>query len=179
MNITVITGSPHKRGTSARLADRFIEGANEAGNEVFRFDAAFEKVSPCLGCDRCGMSGRPCVHKDDMGKLNPKLLAADIIVFVTPLYYFGMSAQLKTVIDRFYANNYKLMGSPKKGMLMATAYDANDWTMKDLASHYQAIVKYLKWTDAGTLLATGVGTRSDIEHTVYPDQAYRMGRNLK
>ena len=49
MKVTVITGSPHKKGTSALLADEFIRGAQEAGWDTFRFDAAFEKVSPCLG----------------------------------------------------------------------------------------------------------------------------------
>ncbi|MFL0196038.1 flavodoxin family protein [Clostridium sp. WILCCON 0269] len=179
MKITVITGSPHKNGTSALLADKFIEGAQEAGNDVFRFNSAFENVNACLDCDYCMMGSRPCVHDDSMNKLNPKLLTANLVVLVTPLYYFGMSAQLKTVIDRFYANNYKLMGSHKKAMLMATSYDAYEWTMKELASHYKTIVKYLKWEDTGILLATGVGTRSDIERTDYPEQAYRMGKNLK
>ena len=57
MKITVITGSPHKNGTSALLADRFIKGAKEAGHNVFRFDSAFEQVKPCLGCDHCGFGG--------------------------------------------------------------------------------------------------------------------------
>ena len=68
MKITVITGSPHKDGTSALLAERFIDGAKTAGHEVFRFNAAFEKVSPCIGCDRCGMNG-PCIYKDSMTQL--------------------------------------------------------------------------------------------------------------
>lgn len=178
MNVTVITSSPHRKGTSALLADRFIEGAAEAGHDVFRFNAAFENVAPCLACDQCRTGGRACVRNDAMNALNPKLLAADVIAFVTPLYYFGMSAQLKTVIDRFYANNDKLMGSGKKAILMATAYDANDWTMKDIVSHYKTIVRYLQWKDAGVLLATGCGTRDAIERTEYPELAYRMGKEL-
>jgi multimeric flavodoxin WrbA len=75
----------------------------------------------------------------NMNKLNPELLETDVVVFVTPLYYFGMSAQIKTVLDRFYGNNYKLMGSGKKAMLMATSYDDNEWTMTDLVSHYKTI----------------------------------------
>lgn len=178
MKITVITGSPHKNGTSALLADRFIEGAMEAGHDVFRFNSAFEQVKPCLGCDQCGLGRNKCVHDDSMNKLNPELLDADIVVFVTPLYYFGMSAQIKTVIDRFYGNNYKLMGSGKKAMLMATSYDNNDWTMTDLVTHYKTIVKYLRWKDVGIILATGCGTRSDIEQSEYPVQAYQMGKSI-
>lgn len=178
MKITVITGSPHKNGTSALLTDRFIEGAKEAGHDVFRFDAAFESVKPCLGCDHCGIGRRECVHDDAMNKLNPKLLEADVVVFVTPLYYFGMSAQIKTVIDRFYANSYQLMGSGKKAVLMATSYNGNDWAMASLVSHYRTILKYLEWKDAGILLALGCGTRSDIERTEYPAQAYQMGKGI-
>src|SRR5512142_1472337 len=85
MNITVITSSHHKHGTSALLADAFIRGAGEAGHSVFRFDAGFEKVSPCLGCDRCRRDNSTCAQKDAMEKLNPHLLEADMIVFVTPL----------------------------------------------------------------------------------------------
>ena len=107
MKITVITGSPHKNGTSALLVDKFIEGARKSRHDVFRFNAAFEEVKPCIGCDRCGMNG-PCIYKDSMNKLLPELLAADLVAFVTPLYYWGMTAQLKTVIDRFYSENSKL-----------------------------------------------------------------------
>lgn len=178
MKITVITGSPHRKGTSALLADRFIEGAGQAGHEVFRFDAAFERVAPCLGCDRCGIGSSNCVQDDSMNKLKPALLEADVVAFVTPLYYFGMSAQLKTVLDRFYGINYKLMGSGKRAVLMATAYDDRDWTMTDLVAHFRTVVKYLKWQEAGILLATGCGTRGDIERTEYPERAFRMGRSI-
>lgn len=178
MKITMITSSHHKHGTSALLADEFMRGACEAGHNVFRFDAGFEKVSPCLACDHCQRHSGACAQKDAMEKLNPHLIEADIVVFVTPLYYFGMSAQLKTVIDRFYANNDRLMGSGKKAILMATSYDAYDWTMKALEAHYQTLAKYLKWSDAGILLATGCGSRNDIERTSFPDQAYQMGKGL-
>ena len=63
MKIVVITGSPHKAGTSALLADKFIEGATNAGHEIFRFNSAFEDIHPCQGCDHCGMNG-PCIQND-------------------------------------------------------------------------------------------------------------------
>ena len=173
MKITVIAGSPHKAGTSALLADKFIEGAQKSGHHVFRFNAAFEEVHPCIGCDVCGMNG-PCIYNDSMNKLNPELLAADLVAFVTPLYYWGMSAQLKTVIDRFYSNNSRLHVK-KKAILMATSYDANDWTMQALTAHYKTLLRYLGWEDVGMVLAIGCGVRSDIEQTDFPNQAYRLG----
>jgi len=175
MKITVITGSPRKAGTSSLLAEEFIRGAKEAGHEVFRFDAAFEKVAPCVACDRCQADGAKCVQNDSMEKLNPELLASDYIVFITPLYYFGMSAQLKLVIDRFYANTSKLENG-KKTILLAAAHDDEDWTMQALVENYKAIIRYMKWEDKGIILATGCNSRSDIEKTDFPAQAYQMGK---
>jgi len=179
MIITVITGSPHANGTSALLADRFIAGAIEAGHDVNRFDAAFSKVAPCLGCDHCRAdeSKFVCVHKDDMQQLNPHLLEADLLVFVTPLYYFGMSAQLKIVIDRFYANNSKLQGG-KETILLATAADDDEDSMQALVAHYLTMIEYMQWIDMGTLLALGVAVRDDIEASDFPEQAYKMGINI-
>jgi len=53
MKIVVLTGSPHKDGTSAFMAENFMKGTVEAGHEVFRFDTAFKKIHPCIGCDNC------------------------------------------------------------------------------------------------------------------------------
>ncbi len=77
-----------------------------------------------------------------------------------------------------YAINYKLMGSGKKAVLLATAYDNNDWTMRELAAYYRTIVKYLNWTDAGMVLAGGCGSRSDIERSDFGQQEYRLGKSL-
>jgi multimeric flavodoxin WrbA len=176
MKIVVIAGSPHKAGTSALLADKFIEGAESKGHECFRFNAAFEDTHPCLGCDHCGMNG-PCVYNDAIStKLMPKMLEADMIVLATPLYYFGMSAQIKTVIDRFYSRTGSLHN--KKSILMATAWDSNNWTMEALVHHYETLVKYMQWKDCGKILAVGCGTRSMIERSDFPQQAYKLGASI-
>lgn len=118
MKILVLTGSPRKNGNSNTLADSFIKGATEAGHEVARFDAAFKNVHPCIACNSCGMDG-PCVFKDDFEFVRDNIVTADAVVFATPMYYFGISAQLKAVIDRFYAINGKIH-RPKKAMLLMT-----------------------------------------------------------
>ena len=104
MNILVLTGSPHKSGTSNTLAKEFIRGAEESGHSVEIYDCAKGNIHPCEGCDFCGMNG-DCIQKDDGNKVLNKLLKCDVVVFATPVYYFGMSAQLKMMIDRFYARN--------------------------------------------------------------------------
>ena len=176
--VTVLTGSPHRRGTSFLLADEFIRGVKEQGAEVYRFDAAFKRVTACSGCDHCGLGSSPCVYRDDMFEVNPHLLASDLIVFCTPLYYFGFSAQLKLVIDRFYAINNQFHDN-RRAVLLATAWNDNDWTMAALADHYKTLVRYMGWEDAGMILATGCGTRSMIERSEFPQAAYELGRTVR
>ena len=178
MKIVVITSSPHPKeeSTSIYLADRFTEGARSAGHEVFTFDAAHEETHPCQGCDRCGMDG-PCIFKDAIeNTLMPKMLEADLIVLTTPLYYFGMSAQLKVIVDRFYSRTGKLHG--KKSIMMATAYNSADWTMEALVNHYETLVRYMEWQDVGQVMATGCGARSLVEKSPFADMAYKIGTAL-
>ena len=178
MKIVVVNSSPHSdsESTSKYLAERFTAGAQSAGHEVFVFDAANADTHPCKGCDRCGMDG-PCIFKDDIeNALMPKMLAADLIVLVTPLYYFGMSAQLKIIVDRFYSRTGKIHG--KKSIMMATAYNSADWTMEALAAHYETLVRYMEWQDVGQVWATGCGARSLVERSEFADMAYKIGANL-
>ena len=118
-----------------------------------------------------------CIFNDAISqKLMPKMLEMDLIVLVTPLYYYGMSAQLKTVVDRFYSRTGRLHG--KKSILMATAWNSADWTMEALVHHYETLVRYMEWTDVGQVLAVGCGYRALIEQSQFPDQAYRLGASL-
>lgn len=104
MKILILTGSPHKKGTSNTLVGEFMRGAKEAGHIAEVYDCAYGDIHPCYGCDRCGMNGE-CIQKDDGNRVLKKLLDSDAVVFATPVYYFGMSVRLKMMIDRFYAKN--------------------------------------------------------------------------
>lgn len=176
MKILVITGSPHKKGTSALLADEFIRRAREAGNQVDRFDSAFEDVHPCIGCNKCGYGVNPCIFQDAMNKLNPLLLEADVIVFATPIYYWSFPAQLKAVIDRFQVTVFSLSG--KKAVLLATAASTEAWVKDALDVGFNNMLKFIKWKDAGRIYALGCPQRMDIEQTDYPKQAYMLGKGI-
>lgn len=172
--IVVITGSPHRNGTSALLADKFIEGAKSKGHEIFRFNAAFEDIHPCRACGNCQTNG-PCILNDAVEqKLMPQLLKADTIVLVTPLYYYGMSTQLKTIIDRFYSHLRSF--DNKNSLLLATAYNSSDWTFDALVEHYQTLAEYMHWRDLGMVLGYGCGYRSAIERSQFPQQAFQLGQ---
>ena len=175
MKIVVLTGSPHRTGTTALLADRFIDGARAAGHDVLRFDAAFANAMPCRACDVCRRSGpAPCILDDDVRALHETMVSAEGIVFVTPLYYFGMSTQLKSVVDRFYGVNARLMGG-KHTALLAAGADDESWTFDALIAHYRSIARYLRWQDAGMVLAGGCAVRQDASTLGFDQQAYELG----
>ena len=177
MKIVVITGSPRKNGNSNTLADSFIKGAQEAGHSVVRFDSAFKNVHPCIACEKCGATGE-CVFKDDFAAVKEDILSADVIVFASPIYYFGISAQIRAVIDRFYSINNKLMGADKKAVLLLSYADTSKQTAQPSISHYEAIINYLGWKNAGSVIASGVWSAGDISSTQYPQQAYELGKNI-
>lgn len=177
MNILVIESSPHKHGSSNLLADSFIRGAEEIGHTVTVFDAGHAIIRPCLGCEVCDMSG-PCCQKDDMETVRGLLLQADMAVFVTPLYYFGVSAQLKAVIDRFYSFTGKLSAKKLKTAFIVTAWDANDWTMSAVSAYYETLCRYMHFKNQGMILGTGCGTVPMTKSTEFLRLAYELGKKI-
>mgnify|MGYP000009508274 FL=1 len=175
MKIVVLTGSPRRNGNTNHLAGQFIKGAEEAGHEVYHFDCAQRKVSSCIACNRCGMNGQ-CIFNDDFGQLRPHLVTADMVVFATPMYYFGFSSQLKAVIDRFYALNGQVKGSEKRSALLMAYADTAAEEAELMLSHYHTLLRYLGWKDCGTVVAEGMWPTGAVNDTEYSRQAYELGR---
>lgn len=178
MNIVVLTGSPHKSGTSSLMADNFIKGATEAGHKIYQFDTAFKKIHPCIGCDKCECGKNPCVFQDDMTELYPKLLEADMVVYVSPLYYHNISAQLKTAIDRYHGIDDLIRGTGKRAILIMTAAYPEDWVFNGVKESFKTTLRYLGWKDAGGIFAHGCYQKENIEKTDYPKQAYELGKSI-
>lgn len=125
----VLEGSPNKLGSSNMLADEFIRGAQEVGHTVQVIDAAHSGIHPCTGCIHCGYKG-PCVQKNDVERFRDEILDADMMVFVTPLYYYGMSAQLKTLIHRFCAFNSSIQHKHMKSAMLAAVWNSDGMERK-------------------------------------------------
>ena len=177
MKIIILMESPNKNGSTAILADSFARGAAEAGHDCELIDVCRADVHPCTGCVRCGYEG-PCAQKDGAEYIRGKLLSADMAVFATPLYYYGMTAQLKAVVDRFCSYNSSLNSRHLRSALLTVAWNADDWTFDALTAHYKALVRYIRFRDMGMVLGYGCGTPSMTRASQYPDQAYRLGKSL-
>ncbi|WP_165079373.1 MULTISPECIES: flavodoxin family protein [unclassified Desulfovibrio] len=176
MKILVLTGSPRKKSNSNILADEFIRGASENGHDIFRFDAARSDVHPCVGCNSCKKDG-PCIFKDDFQKIREHILPARMVVFVSPLYWFGFCTQLKTVIDRFYALDKKLH-APKEAILLSTHLNTAEEPNIPLAMTYQAMLAYLGWSNRGIIQAGGLEEAGSITATGFPREAYELGKSI-
>ncbi|MGN1032094.1 MAG: flavodoxin family protein [Intestinibacter sp.] len=182
MKILILTGSPRTKGTTALLAEQFAIGAKEAGHDVVRFDTAKLNIKPCQSCYSCRKSDKndsKCAFNDDMTAIYPEILSADMIVFVTPVYYFGISAQLKSAIDRFFAINTNLRESHKKAILLAAGGDEEGWAMTALKLSYETICRYLNMKDMGQIIALGCYQREDMENSGYPEIARKLGQSIK
>lgn len=180
-NILVITGSPRKGHNSDTLAESFVKGAREKGHTVNVFNATAKDIGGCKACDTCWSKGRACSFSDGFTDLEPLLEQADALVFATPLYWFGFSAQIKAAIDKLYAYN-----SPnalrklkiKESALLACAGDTDAYVFDGLARTYEIMVDYLKWKNAGTLLVAGVYDKGDIDGSEALQRAEQMGRDF-
>lgn len=178
MNIVVLQGSPNRNGSSNLLAESFRQGVQAAGHTVELVDAAHADIHPCTGCIHCGYEG-PCVQQDGVQHIRGQILHADMLVFATPLYYYGMSAQLKTLLDRFCAFNSSIQRGHKKAALLAVAWNSDSWTFEALVAHYKTLVRYLNLTDMGMVLGYGCGTPAMTRRSPFPQKAYELGNRLK
>lgn len=111
-------------------------------------------------------------------KIREKLLSSDMVVFATPLYYYGMSAQLKTVVDRFCAYNSSLNSRHLKSALLTVAWNADDWTFEALVAHYKTLVRYINFEDKGMVLGYGCGSPGMTKRSRFLQEAYQLGKTL-
>lgn len=167
MNFLVITGSAHQPGASTLLAEKLADGAEEVGNDVEIFDAGLHPVAPVqVDADNNLLPGDKRVED-----LLDKMVNADVLAFATPMSYFGMSAQLKSVVDHMAERDKDLHGE-KQAILLATATIDN---FDPLKSEFKAIVDHMGWTYAGQVLAA----HTTADHLrFYPQMAYELGKSF-
>jgi len=189
-NILVVVGGGRANGNTAQLVKAFIEGAEAAGHHVEQVSLMETQVNGCIGCNAC-KHGKPCVQKDGFHEIIPKIMAADLLVFASPLYYWTISSRLKAFIERFYCLAKEDPAPPlgryekypeKDCALLMTSADDLFWTFEQAVSYYRfALVRYIGFHDKGMLLAGGCGGSSKgpgIQRTEHLKEAYEFGKNI-
>jgi len=175
--IIVVTSSPRKDGNSETLAKKFAEGAKAAGNEVKFIAVRDVNLKFCTGCMFCQSHGK-CVLGDGMNELYGDFENADVLAFATPVYYYAVSGQLKTFLDRLNPL-YPRANKFKEVYLLATSAEADDAAMNGCVSDVQGWIDCFEGVHlAGVLRGTGVNEKGEINGTAFPDEAYRMGKTV-
>lgn len=176
--ILVLSTSPRKGGNSETLADAFIKGAKEAGHEVEKICLYDKQIGFCEGCLACQATGE-CILLDDVAEIVEQMKAADVLVFATPIYFYEMCGQMKTLLDRtnpIFPVEYAF----RDIYLLAASAD------EDVASMDGAVKGLEGWIScfeqaglAGVIRATGADKKGDIEKSLeHLAAAYELGKNV-
>lgn len=156
MKIVVLNGSPRPKGNTAALITAFREGAESRGHEVTVLPVGTMKIGGCKGCEYCHTKGGgACVQKDDMAEVYPALAEAELLVLASPVYYFGLTGQLQSVISRFYA---VMAPAAKKFALLLTSGSPDVYGA--IEAQYRGILNFIQAQDLGIFEYNGkqVGT---------------------
>lgn len=175
--VLIISSTPRKNGNSERLAASFAKGAAEAGNTVETVLLREKTVDFCKGCFACLRLGH-CIIKDDAVDIAAKMHDADVLVFATPVYYYSVSGQMKTMLDRanpLYGTNYRFTDV----YLLATAAEDEAETVEGTQKTVQG------WVDCferaalkNVIFAGGVNDVGEIEGHKAMAAAYEAGKNI-
>ncbi len=179
--IVILNGSPRRRGNTSALVKAFTEGAESSGNTVIEFFLDSMDIHGCKGCFG-GHSGkdRPCVQHDDMDKIYPAIKNCDVVVLATPLYYWTMSGQIRTALDRLFAleegGGNLLRGHDRESALLMAAEGHG---FEDALAYYDHLMEHLRWKNLGHVLAGGNMDVSDIAGKPEIQQAYDLGKSVE
>jgi len=181
MKLLGVIGSPRRNGNTHILVAKILEGAEEEGSEVDTLFLADLNIQECDGCHAC-WKGKECSKNDDMNGIYPKIVESDVIVFGTPVYWYGPTALMKAFIDRFVyfncpENREKIRG---KSAVIAVPYEEDDpETAKPLEMLFEKSFQYLEMKLVGRIIVPGVGAKRDVlKKKDRLDEAYELGRRL-
>ena len=172
--VLIISASPRRKGNSDILCDQFLSGVKEAGHEVEKVFLRDKKIKYCTGCYTCEKTKGICAYKDDMPELLEKMIQADVLVLSTPVYFYCMNAQLKTVIDRTVARYTEIRD--KDAYLIATAGEAGMGAMEGTIASFRGFLDCLENVrEAGLILGQGVHELGEVKENPAMVQAYEAG----
>ncbi len=173
----VLVGSPRKNGNTDRLAAAFAEGAKDR-HEVEVISVHDYRVNPCLGCNSCFLrEGNECAQDDDMTLIYRKLMEADTVVIASPVYFYGISSQLKAVIDRLHTPMRNHFQIRKLGLILVGAAHLPE-LFDAIITQYRLVLNFFHLEDAGTVLVRGAKEKGDITEEDL-QKAYLLGHSMQ
>ena len=176
MNILVLSGSPRKGGNTELLAEAFAKGA-AAQHHVEIVSVRDYKVNPCMGCNACFKANGICAQKDDIALIYEKMSQADMLVIASPVYFYGICAQLKAVIDRFHNPIRDTFHIKKMALLLVGAATLPE-LFDAIIAEYNLCLKFFGIEDVGNVLVRGVKDKGDINNTDALNEAYTLGLSI-
>ena len=173
--VLIVSTSPRANSNSEALAKAFARGAQEAGHEAELISLRGKTINFCRGCFVCQEKKR-CVIRDDADVICQRALNADVLVFATPIYYYEMSGQLKTLLDRLnplYTTDYAF----REVYVMTSAAEDDDYVPNRAESGVDGWVDcFAKARMAGTVFMGGVGAAGEYKNHPALEKAREMGR---
>ena len=176
-NVLVISASPRKGGNSDTLCDEFIRGAQESGNHAEKIFLSSKNIQYCIGCGVCNTTHK-CVQKDEMAEILDKMVDADVIVLATPVYFYTMDAQMKTLIDRTVPRYAEIRD--KDFYFIVAAADTDNNMMERTVEGFRGFTEDClpNARERGIIYGTGAWQKGDINNSPAMVQAYEMGRGV-
>ncbi len=179
-NIVILNGSPRKNGNTSALVKAFTQGAESAGHTVTEFFLGGMDIHGCKGCFG-GHSSRecPCVQQDDMNKIYPAVKDSDVVVLASPLYYWTMSGQLRTALDRLFAleeGDGNLLRGNGRGSVLLMAAEGHGF--EDAVLYFDHLTEHLRWKNLGKVLCGGVMDVGDAQGRKELDDARELGKSI-
>lgn len=172
-NILIISSSPRKNGNSQMLCEQFKKGAEEKGHTVTLIRLMEKKIGFCRACDGCMRNDGTCVLNDDMEEILKLFQKADVLVLATPVYFYGISAQMKTFIDRTYPI-WQHLGKKEVYYIISAGLGENiiERSLGDLDGFVEHLEEY---RIAGRIYATDVMEAGLVKNLDVFEKAYQMG----
>ncbi len=175
--VLILSGSPRKGGNSDTLCDQFMKGAQETGNEVEKIFVADKKIGYCRACYYCNDHKGECIIKDDMAEILQKMLDADVIVLSSPVYFYSISAQLKTVIDRTVARWLEFKN--KEFFYIMSAAEDTDTVMDCTLECFRGLAECFEGSiEKGVIYGKGAYEKGAIKNMPAMIEAYEMGKSI-
>lgn len=164
MKILILNGSPRPNGNTKKMIDAFSEGAMSSGHQIDVVDVCKKKINGCLACEYCHTKGHgACIQKDDMQEVYDLLKEAEMLVIASPIYYHGISGQLKCVIDRFYSATYPKGPAHLKKSAIILSSGATKQYEGALFSYQGDFLDYLGLENMGVFTVPGSVSTAELE----------------